>query len=346
MSAPNKSYDPVQVTPLNADEVERARDAALAAIAAAADLDALQGGAARARRRPLAAGAGQPRDRRPAAGRPRPRPASASARPARAGQRGARRPAGRARGRARRARPGRGGGRRHAALGPRRPRGARHPLTTLQERIADVFVAMGYEVAEGPEVEAEWFNFDALNIRPTTRPAPTQDTFFVELAGLRASCCARTPRRCRSAPCCDRDAAGLRRLPGPGLPHRRARRHAHPGLPPGRGAGRRRGPHDGPPARAPSTTSPQAMFGAGIDDPAAARRTSRSPSRPPRWTCVLRLPRRLGRQPGPALPHLLVRGLDRVGRLRHGQPAGAASPAASTPSGTAASPSAWASSGR
>ena len=45
----------------------------------------------------------------------------------------------------------------------RRPRGARHPLTTLADRIADVFVAMGYEVAEGPEVEAEWFNFDALN---------------------------------------------------------------------------------------------------------------------------------------------------------------------------------------
>ncbi|HYT09928.1 MAG TPA: phenylalanine--tRNA ligase subunit alpha, partial [Mycobacteriales bacterium] len=44
----------------------------------------------------------------------------------------------------------------------RRPRGARHPLTTLQERIADVFVAMGYEIGEGPEVEAEWFNFDAL----------------------------------------------------------------------------------------------------------------------------------------------------------------------------------------
>ena len=42
MSAPNKSYDPVQVTLLNADEVERARDAALAAIAAAADLDALK----------------------------------------------------------------------------------------------------------------------------------------------------------------------------------------------------------------------------------------------------------------------------------------------------------------
>ena len=42
--------------------------------------------------------------------------------------------------------------------------GARHPVTSLGERLSDVFVAMGYEVAEGPEVEAEWYNFDALNI--------------------------------------------------------------------------------------------------------------------------------------------------------------------------------------
>src|SRR6266540_3663923 len=39
------------------------------------------------------------------------------------------------------------------------PRGARHPITTLSELVADVFVGMGYEVAEGPELEGEWFNF-------------------------------------------------------------------------------------------------------------------------------------------------------------------------------------------
>ena len=42
MSGPNSSYDPVEVTPLHADEVERMRDEALAAIAAAADLEALK----------------------------------------------------------------------------------------------------------------------------------------------------------------------------------------------------------------------------------------------------------------------------------------------------------------
>src|SRR4051812_10135573 len=44
----------------------------------------------------------------------------------------------------------------------RRPIGAQHPLTTLQDRISDLFIGMGYEVAEGPEAEWEWYNFDAL----------------------------------------------------------------------------------------------------------------------------------------------------------------------------------------
>jgi len=61
--------------------------------------------------------------------------------------------------------------------------GARHPLTLLQERIADVFVAMGWEVAEGPEVEHEWFNFDALNM-PHDHPArEMQDTLWVAPEG-------------------------------------------------------------------------------------------------------------------------------------------------------------------
>jgi phenylalanyl-tRNA synthetase alpha chain len=62
----------------------------------------------------------------------------------------------------------------------RAPRGARHPLTVVQERIADVFVAMGWEVAEGPEAEAEWLNFDALNV-PAHHPArEEQDTLWLD----------------------------------------------------------------------------------------------------------------------------------------------------------------------
>jgi phenylalanyl-tRNA synthetase alpha chain len=59
------------------------------------------------------------------------------------------------------------------------PRGARHPVSTLSELIADVFVGMGYEVAEGPEVETEWFNFDALNFLPDHPARTTSDTFYV-----------------------------------------------------------------------------------------------------------------------------------------------------------------------
>src|SRR3954471_18921227 len=62
----------------------------------------------------------------------------------------------------------------------RMPPGARHPLEAITERITDVFVGMGWEVAEGPEVEAEWFNFDALNFDPDHPARQMQDTFFVE----------------------------------------------------------------------------------------------------------------------------------------------------------------------
>ena len=58
--------------------------------------------------------------------------------------------------------------------------GARHPLSLLQEKISDVFVGMGWEIAEGPEVESEWFNFDALNFDVDHPARAMQDTFFVE----------------------------------------------------------------------------------------------------------------------------------------------------------------------
>ena len=59
-------------------------------------------------------------------------------------------------------------------------RGALHPLTSLRFEIEDLFIGLGYQVAEGPELESGWLNFDALNI-PEDHPARTmQDTFFVE----------------------------------------------------------------------------------------------------------------------------------------------------------------------
>jgi phenylalanyl-tRNA synthetase alpha chain len=61
-------------------------------------------------------------------------------------------------------------------------RGARHPLSLLMEEMSDLFVAMGWEIGEGPELEHEWFNFDALNFDEDHPARAMQDTFFVEPA--------------------------------------------------------------------------------------------------------------------------------------------------------------------
>ncbi|GAA2445186.1 phenylalanine--tRNA ligase subunit alpha [Actinomadura vinacea] len=178
MSAPNKSYDPVEVSALQPEELDRARDEAIAAIAAAGDLDELK--------RVRLAHAG---DRSPLALANREIGALPPAARADAGKR-----IGAARGAVAQAVKAR-----QAELEEERdqrvlveetvdvtlpwdraPRGARHPLTTMQERMADVFVSMGFEIAEGPEVEAGWFNFDALNFKPDHPARTMQDTFFVE----------------------------------------------------------------------------------------------------------------------------------------------------------------------
>ncbi|HEX6937246.1 MAG TPA: phenylalanine--tRNA ligase subunit alpha [Actinomycetes bacterium] len=177
MSAPNKSYDPVQVTPLNADEVERARDDALAAIAAAPDLDALK------KVRLEHAG-----DRSPLALANREIGALPPAAKAEAGKRV---------GQARRVVSDALAARQReleqerdervlvqeavdvSLPWDRRRPGARHPLSTIIERVAELFIAMGYEWSEGPEVETEWHNFDALNLGPDHPARTTQDTFWV-----------------------------------------------------------------------------------------------------------------------------------------------------------------------
>ncbi|MGN6781513.1 MAG: phenylalanine--tRNA ligase subunit alpha [Marmoricola sp.] len=178
MSGPNSEYDPVQVSPLGEAEVAEMRAAALAAVAAAADLDALR------EARTQHAG-----DRSPLALANREIGALPPAARKEAGMR-----VGRARAEIAQALAAR-----QEVLEAeaeermlveetvdvtlpwdRRPLGARHPLTTLSERIADVFVAMGWEVAEGPLVEAEWLNFDALNLGPDHPARTMQDTFWTD----------------------------------------------------------------------------------------------------------------------------------------------------------------------
>ena len=178
MSGPNTDYDPVEVTPLRADEVDAMREAALAAIAGAGSLDELKEVrlAHAGERSPLALanreiGALPPQARKEAGMR-----------------------VGQARGSV-----GKALADRQAVLEAqhearmlveeavdvtvpwdREPHGARHPLTTIQEVVCDVFVAMGWEVAEGPEVEAEWLNFDALNLGADHPARTMQDTFWLE----------------------------------------------------------------------------------------------------------------------------------------------------------------------
>jgi len=180
MSGPNTEYDPVEVTPLHADQVQAQREEALAAIAAAADLDALK------QVRIDHAG-----DRSPLALANREIGALPPQARKEAGQR-----IGQARGAVNQALAAR-----LVVLEAeheermlveetvdvtlpvdRAPRGARHPITTGSELIEDVFVAMGWEVAEGPVVEAEWLNFDALNLGADHPARTMQDTFWTEPA--------------------------------------------------------------------------------------------------------------------------------------------------------------------
>ncbi len=59
------------------------------------------------------------------------------------------------------------------------PEGAPHPITALIDLMGDVFIAMGWEIAEGPEAEGEWLNFDALNLGPDHPARGTSDTLFL-----------------------------------------------------------------------------------------------------------------------------------------------------------------------
>ena len=181
MSAPNKDFDPVEVEALKPEAVERALDEALAAVSKAADLDALH-----------EVEIAHAKDRSPLALANREIGALPPAAKAEAGKR-----VGQARAAVARALAARRvelEAERDARVlveesvdvtlpWDRAPRGARHPLTMLTERIAEVFGALGWEVNDGPEVESEWMNFDALNISRDHPARTPQDTFFIETPG-------------------------------------------------------------------------------------------------------------------------------------------------------------------
>jgi phenylalanyl-tRNA synthetase alpha chain len=60
-------------------------------------------------------------------------------------------------------------------------RGHLHPVTRIWRELEDVFIGMGYKVAEGPEVELDWYNFEALNFPPGHPARAMQDTLYVRL---------------------------------------------------------------------------------------------------------------------------------------------------------------------
>ncbi len=62
--------------------------------------------------------------------------------------------------------------------GRRHPLGHLHPLTRIMNEICDIFQRLGFEAVEGPEVELDWYNFEALNIPPDHPARDMQDTFY------------------------------------------------------------------------------------------------------------------------------------------------------------------------
>ena len=61
----------------------------------------------------------------------------------------------------------------------RQPVGAQHPITMIADQISDILIGMGWEIADGPEVETEQFNFDMLNFLPDHPARTMQDTFHI-----------------------------------------------------------------------------------------------------------------------------------------------------------------------
>ncbi|MEW6511481.1 MAG: phenylalanine--tRNA ligase subunit alpha [Bacteroidota bacterium] len=68
--------------------------------------------------------------------------------------------------------------------GRRRFRGTKHPLTQTLDEIKSIFVAMGFGIADGPEIEDDYHNFEALNFPPDHPARDTQDTFFLSKNAL------------------------------------------------------------------------------------------------------------------------------------------------------------------
>ncbi|MGI6678666.1 MAG: phenylalanine--tRNA ligase subunit alpha [Dehalobacterium sp.] len=63
--------------------------------------------------------------------------------------------------------------------GQRILRGRKHPITIIIDRIKEIFLGMGYSIAEGPEIELDYYNFEALNLPPDHPARDMQDSFYI-----------------------------------------------------------------------------------------------------------------------------------------------------------------------
>jgi phenylalanyl-tRNA synthetase alpha chain len=308
---PSESFDPVEVAALSPDALEAAVTAALEAFAAASSLDELK-----------AARTAHVGDRSPLALANREIGALPPAARAAAGQR-----VGAARGSVNKALAARQteleAERDSRVLVEetvdvtlptgRRPVGARHPVNTVQELLTDIFVDMGWGVAEGPEAEGSWFNFDALNTPPEHPSRDLTDTFYVNSPD------SGVVLRTQTSPVQIRTM--LERQPPiyivcPGRVYRTDEVdathspmfHQLEGLAVDEGLTM---------AHLKGTLDHMArrLYGAAPALLPLHRAERRDGSR------VLRLPRRLRRQPRAAVPDVQERRMDRVGRVRHGRSA-------------------------
>ena len=76
-----------------------------------------------------------------------------------------------------------------------------HIITQTRRALEEVFCGMGYQVAEGPEIETDWHNFGALNFPDGHPPVTCTTPCMLTGANRSRPCCAPTPRPCRCAPC-------------------------------------------------------------------------------------------------------------------------------------------------
>ena len=209
----------------------------------------------------------------------------------------------------------------------------------MSQRIADLFVGMGWEIAEGPEIEAEWFNFDALNFDADHPARQMQDTFYVDppdgglvLRTHTSPVQARTLLE-RGVPVYVAAIGRVFRTDELDATHMPAF-HQVEGLAVDEGItmAHLKGTLDRLAAE---------LFGDGHHDPAAALVLPLHRAERRDGPALLRLPRR-----GPRLPHLQGDRAGSSGVAAAWSTATCSPPAVSTPTATPGSPSAWASTGR